>query len=146
MDVVAMIVAALLAVPLLAMAIAHLMWSVGIMWPIRDPALLARTVTGRPGPPRMPGKPLSFGVFVLTLAACVVGFAVADPTSGGLGLTLLAGVAAIGFLGRGIIGYTAWWQARTPEHPFRAIDRKTYSPLCLAIGLGFLLLVIMRLI
>ena len=146
MDVVAMIVAALVAVPLLAVAIAHLLWSVGIMWPIRDRQLLARTVVGAPGVARMPPKYISFGVFLLMLGGCVVAFAVADPTSGGPGLTLLALLAAIGFLARGGVGYTGWWAARTPEEPFRSLDRKSYSPLCLAVGIGFLILVAMRLL
>lgn len=146
MDALAMIVAGLLAIPLLALAIAHLLWSVGIMWPIRDPALLARTVTGRPGPPRMPPKLLSFGVFLLALVACVIAFAVADPTSGGLGLTLLGVLAALGFFARGAVGFTAGWAARTPEQPFRSLDRKTYSPVCLAIGAGFLILAAVRLL
>lgn len=141
-----MIVAGLLAIPLLAVAIAHLLWSVGIMWPIRDPALLARTVTGRPGPPRMPPKLLSFGVFLLALVACVIAFAVADPTSGGLGLTLLGVLAALGFFARGAVGFTAGWAARTPEQPFRSLDRKTYSPVSLAIGAGFLILAAVRLL
>ena len=33
-----------------------------------------------------------------------------------------------------------------PVEPFRTLDRKTYSPLCLALGVGFIVLVVMRLI
>jgi hypothetical protein len=50
------------------------------------------------------------------------------------------------FLVRGGLGYTAWWAVRTPTEPFRRFDRKTYSPLCLILGAGFLILVVMRLI
>lgn len=146
MDVFAMIVAALLAVPLLAVALAHLLWSVGIRWPIRDEALLARSVTGRPGAQRMPPKYLSFGVFLLAFAALLIALAVADPTSGGLGLTLAALLAGLIFFGRGALGFTAGWAARTPEQPFRSIDRRTYSPACLAIGAGFFVLVVLRFI
>lgn len=141
-----MIIAAMLGIALLAIAIAHLLWSMGVWWPIRDEQLLARTVTGFPGSGRMPPKPLSFGVFVLSLAACIIAFSVADHSSGGLGLTLLALAAALVFLIRGAVGYTAWWVARTPEQPFRRLDRKTYSPLCLALAIGFFALVLMRFI
>lgn len=146
MEIAAMLIAAAVGIALLAIAIAHLLWSVGIMWPIRDRKLLAQSVVGTPGIERMPPFYASFAVFVVTAAACVIAFSVADPVSGGLPLTLLAGFAGLVFLARGIIGYTSWWVARTPTQPFRALDRKTYSPLCLLLGIGFLILVLMRLI
>ena len=49
-----MVVAGLVFVLLLAVAIAHFIWSLGGSWPIRDKALLARTVIGRPGVSRVP--------------------------------------------------------------------------------------------
>jgi len=146
MDVVAMIIAAVLGIVLLAIGIAHLLWSLGIMWPIRDEQLLARTVIGRSGIDRMPPRYQSFGVAVLALAACVIAFSVADPAAGGAPLTLLALLAGAVFLARGALGYSAGWIARTPEEPFRSLDRKNYSPLCLIVGVGFVVLVVMRLI
>jgi hypothetical protein len=146
MEIAAQLVAAALGIALLAIGIAHLLWSIGILWPIRDEALLARAVVGSPGVERMPPKVRSLGVAILILLACVVAFSVADPVSGGLPLTFLAALAALLFLGRGAIGYTDWWRTRTPEEPFRSLDRKTYSPLCLILGVGFLLLVLMRLL
>jgi hypothetical protein len=140
------LIAAAIGIALIAIALAHLLWSIGIMWPIRDRKLLAQTVVGTPGIERMPPFYLSFGVFVLAAIACVIAFAVADPTSGGPVLTILAALAGLVFLARGAIGYTAWWADRTPTQPFRALDRKTYSPLCLILGAGFLLLVLMRLL
>ncbi len=146
MDIAAQLVAAALGIALLAVAIAHLLWSVGIMWPIRDERLLARSVAGAPGIERMPPRYLSFGVAIVTFAACIIAFSVADHESGGLVLTLLALLAGLVFLARGAIGYTDWWRVRTPEEPFRTLDRKTYSPLCLLVGIGFLVLVAMRFI
>ena len=63
---------------------------------------------------------------------------------------LLAGVLALYaayavFLARGIVGYTAWWATMTPEPNFRLNDRRVYSPLCLFLGLGFLVLIYFRL-
>ena len=144
--IIANVVAAFLAIPLLAIAIAHLLWGVGVKWPVRDEKLLARTVVGFPGIERMPPKYMSLGVGILILAACIIGFSVADHESGGIQLTLAALVAGLVFLVRGAAGYTKNWQAQTPEEPFRSLDRKTYSPLCLGIGAGFIVLVIMRLI
>jgi hypothetical protein len=140
------LIAAVLGIILIAIALAHLLWSVGIMWPIRDGKLLAQTVVGTPGVERMPPFYVSFGVFLLTAIACVIAFAVADPTSGGLPLTVLALLAGLVFLARGAVGYTGWWAQKTPTQPFRAFDRKTYSPLCLVLGAGFLLLVLVRFI
>ena len=140
------LIAAVVGIVLIAIAIAHLLWSVGIMWPIRDRKLLAQTVVGTPGIERMPPFYMSFGVFLFSAVACVIAFAVADPTSGGPVLSMLAALAGLVFLARGAVGYTAWWIARTPTEPFRRFDRKTYSPLCLILGAGFLLLALMRLI
>jgi hypothetical protein len=44
------------------------------------------------------------------------------------------------FLGRGIAGFTPWWRRLTPEQPFARLDQSLYSPLCLLIGLGFIVL------
>lgn len=137
--------AVLMFIFLLAVAIAHLMWSIGRSWPIRDPAMLARTVVGVPGTTRVP-RLASLGVAVLALAAGALAVALADKTSGGAWLNGLGVLAALVFLARGAIGYTRWWQERTPEEPFRTLDRRNYSPLCLALGAGFLVLVLVRLI
>ncbi|HTJ56839.1 MAG TPA: DUF3995 domain-containing protein [Devosiaceae bacterium] len=146
MDIAAGIIAAIIGIALLAIALAHLLWSVGFLWPIRDEKLLARSVIGAPGIEHMPPKYQSFGVFLLALAACVITFSVADHTSGGLWLTLLALLAAVVFIARGALGYTAGWAARRPVEPFRTLDRKNYSPLSLAIGVGLLVLVVLRLL
>ncbi|MDP1729752.1 MAG: DUF3995 domain-containing protein [Devosia sp.] len=141
-----MLVAAVVFVPLLAVAIAHFVWSVGGTWPIRDEALLARTVVGLPGITRMPPRIMSFGVALATLAAGVAALALADDSGGGAWLTIIGALLAMVFLGRGAIGFTAAWRARFPEEPFATLDRKNYSPLCLAIGAGFLILVVLRLV
>lgn len=140
-----MLVSALLFVPLLAIAMAHLIWALGRTWPIRDERLLVRTVAGFRDAQRMPPKLMSLGVAIACLAAGIVGLALADRDSGGAGLTALGVLLALVFLGRGALGYTRWWARQTPEEPFRTLDRKNYSPLCLALGLGFLVLVLMRL-
>lgn len=140
-----MVVAALIFVVLLAVAIAHLMWAIGSPWPIRDRALLARTVVGLPGVTRVP-RLATLAVAVLVLAAGVLALSLADHTAGGWGLTLTGLVLAALFLGRGALGYTPAWRQRFTEEPFATLDRRNYSPLCLALGAGFLLLVIMRLV
>lgn len=141
-----MLLAALIFVPLLAVSISHLFWAFGSTWPIRSEELLARTVVGRPGITRMPPRFASFVVAVLVLAAGIIALALADPVAGGSSLTFVGLLLAAVFLVRGIIGFSARWRRAFPEEPFASLDRKTYSPLCLFIGTGFLLLVIMRLL
>lgn len=141
-----MVVGSLTFVPLLMVAFAHFLWSIGRTWPIRNETLLAQTVIGTPGVTRMPNKLLTFAMSVLLLAAGIVALSLADHSSGGWWLTLLGVLLAIVFIGRGVLGYTASWRARFPTEPFATLDRRNYSPLCFWIGAGFLILVVMRLI
>lgn len=135
-------IASLVFIPLLAIAGAHLIWAFGGSYPARTPELLARTVIGIKGRNRVP-RLASALIAVAILAAGIVALSLADPAPGvpmlGIGIVL-----ALVFLGRGVIGYTRSWQARTPVEPFRSMDRKFYSPLCLAIGAGFVFLIVWR--
>ena len=139
-----MLLAALMFIPLLAIAIAGFLWSIGRTWPIRDPVLLAHTVIGRPGIDRVPRLP-TFIFALIMLAAGIVALALADKTGGGLALTLVGVAFAALFLARGVAGYTPQWATRMPLEPFRTANRKTYSPLAILLGAGFIILVIMRL-
>ncbi|MBL8597933.1 MAG: DUF3995 domain-containing protein [Devosia sp.] len=141
-----MVVGSLTFVPLLMVAFAHLLWSLGRTWPIRNETLLAQTVVGAPGITRMPNRLLTFVVSLLILAAGIVALALADHTSGGWWLTLLGLLLAAVFIGRGALSYTRGWRARFPTEPFATLDRKNYAPLCFWIGAGFLILVVMRLL
>jgi hypothetical protein len=141
-----MLVGSLTFVPLLMVALAHFFWALGSTWPIKNETLLAQTVVGLPGVTRMPNRFVTFIVSLLVLAAGIVALALADHTSGGITLTLLGVLLAIVFIARGILGYTPGWRARFPTEPFATLDRKNYSPLCLWIGAGYIILVLMRLI
>jgi hypothetical protein len=138
-------IAALVFIPLLAIAMDCFMWSLGRTWPIRDEELLARTVTGRPGTKKMPPRWTSLLIAVLMIAAGIVALSLADDSAGGWGLTLLGAALGALFLARGIAGYTPGWRARFPAEPFATLDRRNYSPLALWLGAGFLLLVFLRL-
>ncbi len=141
-----MVIAALTFVPLLAITTAHLLWSLGSTWPIRNEQLLAQTVVGSPGIEHMPNRLLTFLVAALVLLAGIVALSLADHDSGGAWLTLLGLGCALVFSARGAVGYTPAWRQRFPTEPFATSDRKTYSPLCLLIAAGFLILVVMRLV
>ena len=140
------IIAILVFLPLLTVGLAHLFWALGTTWPIRDEALLAQTVVGRPGITRMPNRLITAFVALLLFASSAIAIGLADPAEGGVSRTVLGTLLAVIFLGRGVLGYTPGWRARHPSEPFATLDRKNYSPLCLWIGAGFLILVVMRLI
>ena len=136
-------IAALVFIPLLTVAVAHLVWSFGASWPIRDPVLLANAVIGRPGVERVP-RFLSFVVAVAVLAAGIVALSLADPTAGGAPLTATGALIGAAFIARGVAGYAPQWRQRFPLEPFATLDRRQYSPLCLFVGAGFLSLVVLR--
>ena len=139
-------IVSLMFIALLAMSLAHLAWAAGLTWPLRDEKLLAQTVVGTPGIERMPPRLLTLAVALFLAAAMVVGVSLGDHDSGGPWLTFAGFAFALVFLCRGIVGYTGWWAARTPEPNFRLNDRRVYSPLCLVLGAGFAVLSIMRLL
>ncbi|WDR03869.1 DUF3995 domain-containing protein [Devosia algicola] len=141
-----MMIAALMFVPLLAVALAHLLWSMGRTWPIRDEKLLAQTVTGFENVERMPPKLASLAVAIITMASGIAALSLADHDSGGVWLTLLGVPLAAVFITRGAIGYTKRWADKTPHLSFRYNDRRVYSPLCLLLGAGFVALTILRLL
>ncbi len=136
-------ISSLVFVPLLAIAMVHFLWAFGFNYPVKDQKTLAHTVAGFKGNDTMPPRYISALVGILVLIAGIWVLAMADPapsailTSGGVVLTLV-------FLGRGVVGYTKRWAEITPKEPFRSLDKKFYSPLCLGIGVGILVLVLWR--
>ena len=142
---IAAIVSTLTFLPLMVAALAHLLWALGTTWPIQSEALLAQTVVGRPGITRMPNKLLTLVIAILLTAAAIIVMAGEAHGDGGKIRTVLGALLAIGFIARGVLGYTPGWRARYPVEPFATLDRRNYSPLCLWIGAGFLILVVMRL-
>ncbi len=141
-----MLVAALVFIPLLALAIAYALWSIGRTWPLRSRELLAGAVNGRPGMTEPPARLTSFLIALFFLAAGVAALALADHDSGGAWLASIGiGLAGL-FIARGVAGYHPRWRQTFPAEPFATLDRKTYSPLALFLGLGFAVLVLMRLL
>ena len=111
----------------------------------RAKRVLVRTAGGTPGATRM-YPPASCFVVAALLAGVSVWplFAVGLlPEAWPRWLTLLAGagIAAV-FLGRGMAGYIPAWRRLQSAEPFATLDRRYYSPLCLALGAGFLIILI----
>jgi hypothetical protein len=126
-------------------AILHAAWGLGSHWPAANPERLAKAAVGTPGIRRMPPPASCFVV-----AALLAGIASWPLFAAGLlpeawphWLTLIAGAGiAAAFLGRSVAGYTEIWRRHFPEQPFATLDRRYYSPLCLALGAGTLVILI----
>jgi hypothetical protein len=134
-----------LAVVLWVIAALHAYWGLGGLWPAADAKTLARTVIGAPGVEVMPS------LAACTVVAVVLAAAGLWPLfAGGVlpaiwpkWLMLAGGIGcAVAFLARGLAGYHPAWRRRWPEQPFARLDRQRYAPLCLALGFGFVVLLL----
>jgi hypothetical protein len=139
------LLAVLLWVVLAAIATLHAAWGLGSHWPCESEAVLVRTAGGTPGATRMYPASACF-----TVAALLAGTSVWPLFAVGLlpeawprWLTLLAGagIAAV-FFARGIAGYVPAWRRLQSAEPFATLDQRIYSPLCLGLGAGFLVILI----
>ncbi len=120
---------------LVVIAAIHLLWAIGFWWPIKDEAELARAVVGTKGIQSMPGAvPCSIVVVALLFAAAWPWFP--DTPIKGLGLFIIA----IVFQLRAIIAYAPFMKRATPEQPFRKLDETYYAPLCILLGIVFMIL------
>jgi hypothetical protein len=127
---------------LTAIAAMHVAWGVGVRWPRRTEAELVTTVIGH----RRDTMPPPFQCYLAALAIFIPG-AIALMLAGLVQTALptwlvaLAGAgAAAVFAGRGIAGYVPAWRARHPREPFASLDRHYYSPLCLMLAAGLVVL------
>ena len=126
-----------------AIAALHAHWGFGGHWPAANAERLAKTAVGTPNIDKMPSASSCFVV-----AAILTGVASWPLFAAGLlteawprWLTLLAGAGiATVFVGRGLAGYTAAWRRRFSQEPFARLDRLVYSPLCLVLGAGYIVI------
>lgn len=118
------------------LAMAHAWWATGRIWPVASASLLARAVIGD-GRVRMP-PPWQCAAVALGLAAVAAWpwVVLRWPDS----QIVLIGSIVIGamFFLRGTAGYSPRWRGRFKDRPFRTLDFYVYSPLCLAVGVGFI--------
>ena len=121
----------------------HALWGVGVTFPAANEQQLARMVVGRRGITRMPSMAsclfVAVSLFAFAFLALVLGRHVAVPVS----KWLVAGagaMAAVIFVGRGILGVLPAFEQALPEQPFLSLNRRFYSPLIFLIGVGFALL------
>ena len=132
------LLAGLLSALLLAIAGLHAYWGLGGLWPAKSPAELARAVVGD-GRTRMPPAWSCFTVAaLLALVALWPWLLLRHPVSQ---LVIAVGVVfAAVFLIRGLAGYSPRWRRRHWAEPFATRDRRLYSPLCMVLATGFMVL------
>jgi hypothetical protein len=135
-----------LAIFLLLTAIAgiHVAWGTGVRWPRKTEAELVSTVIGHRSD-KMPAPNQCYLAAVAiyipgTIALMLAGLIDASVLT--FTIPLAGAAAASVFAGRGIAGYVPAWRARHPREPFASLDRHYYSPLCLLLAAGFLVLLI----
>lgn len=141
------LLAVLLWVVLAAIAVLHAAWGLGSHWPCESEEALVRTAGGTPGATRMYPPSSCFLV-----AALLAGVSVWPLFAVGLldeawprWLTVLAGAGiATVFIARGVAGYVPAWRRRQSAEPFATLDRRYYAPLCLLLGIGFLIILFLR--
>ena len=124
-----------LSLVLAVLAAAHAWWALGGIWPAASEPDLARAVIGD-GRSRMPPPWQCAAVAgVLVIVAAWPWVIMTWPHS----QLVLIGSIVIGavFFIRGAAGYGGRWRARFKAEPFRTRDFYLYSPLCLALGVGF---------
>ena len=132
------VMAAGLSLALLAIAGLHAYWGLGGLWPATSAAELARTVVGD-GRTRMPAPWSCFTVAaLLVLVALWPWLLLRHPVSQ---LVIAVGVvfAAVCLI-RGLAGYSPRWRRRHWAEPFAARDKRLYSPLCMLLATGFMVL------
>ena len=130
--------AVLLTSVLLVIAAAHAYWGTGRIWPSRSAADLARTVIGD-GRTRMPPPWSCFVVAGLLAVVAALPWVMLRWPQDHLVLVVTIVVSAVFFI-RGSAGYSPRWRSRFSAEPFAKLDIQLYSPLCMALAAGFLLL------
>jgi hypothetical protein len=139
------LIALLMFAMLAAIALLHLGWGLGSAFPRKDRTRLAQTVIGRRGEAGMPPNSSSLlvaaAIFLAALWPLMMQgwiFTFVPAALQGLGALVLTAV----FLARGIAGLTPWFRRLLPEEPFVTLNRKYYCPLCIALGLCYLFILI----
>lgn len=119
----------------LVLAAIHVVWALGLWWPLGDETRLARAVVGRGGATRMPGAaPLAL-VAVGFLFASALPWLPAGPFRGP-GLVALALVFQL----RAVLAYAPPFKAVFSAQPFRRLDERLYGPLAAGLGAGYMVL------
>lgn len=137
--------ASLLSLITFAIGVLHVLWAARLTFPFRDEQALARAVIGRRGIADMPRPEsclLAAAIFLATAAlAMALGYSYENSHSKWM-LAFAGLFTGQVFLFRGLIGVLPAFERALPEQPFLRLNRRLYSPLSAAIGIGFIALVL----
>jgi len=137
------VIAFLVFLILQAVALLHLGWAFGMSWPAESREMLSAAVVGRPESCQMPPRWLTImAAMGISLAGWVAlwgaGWFGPEILDGLRGWAL--GAAAVIFALRGGMSYLPFGPLQASVEPFRTLDIRYFSPLCLALALGYLLI------
>ena len=129
---------------LTAIAALHGWWGLGNAWPATSEIELVRMVVGDDALTATPPPAMTFVVAGLIFLTALVAWQLGSGRAGiyGFGLRIVGFGIALVFLTRGAFGFFFERLAWVPVEPFATLNVIFYSPLCLAIGAGYLLLVL----
>jgi hypothetical protein len=120
-------------VALAGLGVLHAAWGFGAAWPLRDRAALADAVVGRDDVP----PPAACWAVAVALGAAATAVAGRPRCLPRLRRVATAGVT-VTLAGRGLLGLAGKTDVVSPGSSsprFRELDRRLYSPLCLALAL-----------
>lgn len=140
-----MLVSVVVAIVLFIISGLHLLWASGSAWPCSDRQSLLQAVVGHPQIRTFPSTPLTVAVALAIALAGVLALWAGGIMALPLPLwirTIGLGVLATVFLLRGASSYTPRRVWGTPIEPFATLDTRYFAPLCLALGAGFMWLLI----
>ncbi len=127
-------------------ALFHVYWAFGGLWPGRTELELIQSVVGDPGLREMYDRDVTLMVasliFLAGAAALFGGAIIPGPPRWMVRLT--TGFLAAVFFARGALGYVLTAVDAPQTEPFETYNLWFYSPLCLAIGIGFVALTVWR--
>lgn len=141
-DAIALLLAGLLG----TISLLHLYWALGGVWPGHDTPSLARAVVGSRGIVKMPPVGVTTLVAIALAAAALWPLMWAALVPYSLPQTVIVlgmWLWALLFVTRGLAGYLPIFGTDQMEQPFARLNRRIYSPLCLAIGAGFVALIVL---
>lgn len=142
----ATVLAFLIFTTLTIVAALHAYWAFGGLWPGHDEHSLARVVVGSRGITKMPARGPTLTVALLIFIAGLIALAQVSILPALLPHSFqqaaIVGLAII-FLIRGIASFTPQFRRMQAEEPFATLDRNIYAPLCLALGAGFIMLLLL---
>lgn len=131
---------------LATIALFHIYWAFGGLWPAKGEASLVKMVIGTKSN-HMPGRNITLIVSLLIfIAGCIpliwIEFLPVPIPRFIVGIAL--GIVAFIFLLRGLISYTPIVTKTYTIEPFSYLNRLYYSPLCLVIGVIYLILLLLK--